>query len=101
MKNTLKPLDRSKKGAYGVKPALLLFCERGGNMFRNLGRKFMQGAKDELNENPPVNVEGFIQAADILLKAGLFALIMFCGSGKSGKHTAPTVIVNNYISKEE
>ena len=71
-------------------------------MLARIGRKFIQGAKAELQENPPeletiLDTGKTMDLVETLLSLGILALTIF-GMNKAPK-TPVTVIVNNYITK--
>ena len=72
-------------------------------MLEKLGRKLAQGAKAEILE--PVNKNEIdwrkvINAGLTVLEFGVFIFSMFAGS-KSQSESSTTVIVNNYMYKED
>jgi len=73
-------------------------------MFEWIGRKFVRGAKAEI-EDSISDEEGsglLIKSAEILLEIGFFAfLLMTGGKPRKRNETASTVIINNYLQKGE
>ena len=74
-------------------------------MFEWIGRKFVQGAKAEIEEsvNDDEGSGLLMKSAEILLEIGFFAFLLMTG-GKSKKRSndsASTVIINNYLQKGE
>lgn len=64
-------------------------------MFKKIGKKLVQGAKEELSEKPVIDMD----IIKLVLEVGIGLLVIFAG-GKSDKSSStPTVIINNYISK--
>lgn len=65
----------------------------------NIGKKFMKGATEELNENPPaiLDADRLRNWAEIILGAGLLALSLL--GGKGGLRKPQTIVINNYITK--
>lgn len=73
-------------------------------MFEKIGRKLIRGAKAEMLGPPGEDSTNYI--CDLILgigKLALFAaaLLLDGGSGSAKKGQQSTVIVNNYIYKEE
>ena len=70
-------------------------------MLRRIGRRIVQGAKAEIQENPPEILEEMRDRWTDLLEMGLMVGLMtmiFFGN-RRGSTKPVTVIVNNYISK--
>lgn len=64
-------------------------------MFKKIGKKLVQGAKEELSEKPVIDMD----IIKLVLEVGIGFLVIFIG-GKSDKSSStPTIIINNYISK--
>lgn len=69
-------------------------------MFTKIGRKLIQGAKAEIEENPPEILDQN-RWADLLetgLTLGILSLMIF-GSLRGSAKQPITVVVNNYITK--
>ena len=67
-------------------------------MVAKIGRKFIQGAKEELQKDPPVifNTEN---VSDLLQTAILFGIVAMTGFALlKGNKKPVTVIVNNYVN---
>lgn len=65
-------------------------------MFEKWGKKFAEGVKQEAAN--PESIDKFLNG---LLKVGILFAIIFAGKSERNKSNAQTVIVNNYIYKEE
>ena len=64
-------------------------------MFKKIGKKLVQGAKEELSEKPVIDMD----IIKLVLEIGIGLLVIF-GGGKSSKPSStPSIIINNYISK--
>lgn len=72
-------------------------------MFEKIGRKLVRGAKAELFEPPEKDGKDYILG--IILAAcrvGIFAIALLADSKRGKSDSQPsTIIVNNYIYKEE
>lgn len=72
-------------------------------MFEKIGRKLVRGAKAEML-GPP-GTDGRDAICDLILGVGKIALfglaLLLDGGGSHKKGQTSTVIVNNYIYKEE
>lgn len=68
-------------------------------MFERIGRKLIRGAKAEALA---IREEGCSKLIEAGLKIGILVLALMCGGGAAKKQASSgTVIVNNYIYKEE
>lgn len=71
-------------------------------MFEWIGRKFVRGAKAEI-EDSMTDEEGsglLLKSAEILLEVGFFAFLLVTGGKpKKRNEAASTVIINNYLQK--
>lgn len=65
-------------------------------MFEKWGKKFAYGVKQEAAN--PETIDKFLNG---LLKVGVVLAIIFVGKSERNKSNTQTVIVNNYIYKEE
>lgn len=65
-------------------------------MLKNIGRKFIQGAKAEIEENPPqiLNFDRLLDIAEAGLALVGLGILIFGGGSHARKAT--TVITNNY-----
>ena len=68
-------------------------------MFAKIGRKLIQGAKAEIQENPEslLNQDRWLDIAENVLTLGLLA-VMILGNSR-GCRQPVTVVVNNIIQK--
>ena len=67
-------------------------------MFERIGKKFVQGAKAEIKEEPIhiLDTEKLIEWAEIVIPIGLLALGLIRGLRRAPEPT--TIVINNYIS---
>jgi hypothetical protein len=80
---------------------LSLYLRGGSDVFEKIGRKLIRGAKAELTEDSGIDWGKVLDAAVKIAEAGLFLGIMLI-SGRSEKLIrTTTIVVNNYILKEE
>ena len=72
-------------------------------MFEKIGRKLVRGAKAEMFEPPGEDGRDYILEIILAIgKIGIFALALLADSkGEKSSQQPSTVIVNNYIYKEE
>ena len=68
-------------------------------MLERIGRKFVSGAKAEMQENPTplIDTTNLTETVENLLTLGILAITIF-GLGKKAPQPV-TVVVNNYITK--
>jgi hypothetical protein len=66
-------------------------------MFERIGKKFIQGAKAEIQEEPIhiLDTEKLIEWAEIVIPIGLLALSLIRGLRRAPEPT--TIVINNYI----
>ena len=68
-------------------------------MLKRIGRKFVQGAKAEIEENPPMifDPERMLDLAEAVIGLGILAISIFA---RARSPKATTIVINNYyISK--
>ena len=65
-------------------------------MLKRIGKKLVQGAKAELDENPPkiLNTEKIIDAAVTILEFGILCLAILGATREPKEHK--TTVINNY-----
>lgn len=69
--------------------------------FKKVGKEIAQGAKEEIiAPATEIDWKKVVNAGLTVLEFGVFIFAMFTGS-KSNAETSTTVVVNNYIYKEE
>lgn len=69
-------------------------------MLEKIGRKFIKGAKSELQEDPPAlfDTKDLSNVAETALALGFLALMILGLTKGSSKAQPVTVIVNNYVN---
>lgn len=68
-------------------------------MVAKIGKKLIQGAKEELQKDPPklFDTENVSELIEGILTVGLIGMVIF-GLSRRSKPAPVTVIVNNYIN---
>ena len=73
-------------------------------MFKRIGRKFIQGAKEEIEENPEIfNPQELLKLAEAGMCLVFLGLLMFSSSrcSQTAKKSSMTIMtINNYYYKK-